>query len=216
MKFVLTSKFGALEEVRNFKPHTGVDIRLPEGTELSAIQDAIVERVVDYGGTNIGKGVVLKLHDGSHAIYGHLSQVNVEPGALVKAGQTIGLSGNTGHSTGSHLHFALKDSANHFVDPTSVALDMKGPLWKAAEKGGEKAVDHVTNELGPQFVNGLLDMIGSGANHLIELLTLKMPFIGGITVLACGILMIVTGDVGKYLARCFVGLTGVIVWLMLA
>jgi hypothetical protein len=211
MKFVLTSKYGALEEVRNFKPHTGVDIRLPEGTELSAIQDAIVERVVDYGATNIGKGVILKLHDGSHAIYGHLSHINVKEGALVKAGQTIGLSGNTGHTTGAHLHFALKDNANHFVDPTNVALSIKGPLWKAAEKGGEEAVDH----LGPQFVNGLLDMIGSGAHHLIDLLTLKMPFIGGITVLACGLLMLITGDVSKYLARCFVGLTGVIVWLML-
>jgi hypothetical protein len=211
MKFVLTSKFGALEEVRNFKPHTGVDIRLPEGTPLSAIQDAIVDRVVDYGATNLGKGVILKLHDGSHAIYGHLSHINVKGGALVKAGQTIGLSGNTGHTTGPHLHFALKDATNHFVDPTNVALSIKGPLWKAAEKGGEKAVDH----LGPQFVNGLLDMVGSGAHHLIDLLTLKMPFIGGVTVLACGLLMLITGDVSKYLARCFIGLTGVIVWLML-
>lgn len=212
MKFVLTSKFGALEEVRNFKPHTGVDIRLPEGTPLSAFQDAIVERVVDYGGANLGKGVVLKLHDGSHAIYGHLSQINVKEGVWVKAGQTIGLSGNTGHTTGPHLHFAMKDAANHFVDPTNVALSIKGPLWKAAEKGSEKAVDH----LGPQFVNGLLDMVGSGTHHLIDLLTLKMPFIGGVTVLACGLLMLITGDVSKYLARCFVGLTGVIVWLMLA
>jgi hypothetical protein len=211
MKFVLTSKFGALEEVRNFKPHTGVDIRLPEGTPLSAIQDAIVERVMDYGGENLGKGVMLQLHDGSHAIYGHLSHINVKEGALVKAGQTIGLSGNTGHTTGAHLHFAMKDAANHFVDPTNVALSIKGPLWKAAEKGGEKAVDH----LGPQFVNGLLDMVGSGAHHLIDLLTLKMPFIGGVTVLTCGLLMLITGDVSKYLARCFIGLTGVIVWLML-
>jgi hypothetical protein len=73
----------------------------------------------------------------------------------------------------------------------------------------------VASEWGPQFVNGLLDMVGSGAHHLIDLLTLKMPFIGGVTVLACGLLMLITGDVSKYLARCFIGLTGVIVWLML-
>jgi murein DD-endopeptidase MepM/ murein hydrolase activator NlpD len=52
--------------------------------------------------------VVVRHHNGLETLYGHLSKVLVEPGTTVKAGQSIGLGGNTGHSFGSHLHFEIR------------------------------------------------------------------------------------------------------------
>jgi hypothetical protein len=119
MKFRMSSKFGVLEEIREGK-HNGIDLAMPEGTTLRSIADGVIERVVDYGSENIGKGVIIKLEDGSRAIYGHMSDIDVKVGEAIKAGDVIGLSGNTGHSTGAHLHFGLwKDG--EYLDPTPYA-----------------------------------------------------------------------------------------------
>lgn len=120
MKFRLTSEFGMVEAIRGGRPHTGIDFAMLEGTELRAIGDSIVERVVDYGGENIGKGVILKLEDGTRAIYGHMSDIDVQQGAVLKAGDLLGESGNTGLSSGPHLHFGLwKDG--EYIDPAPIA-----------------------------------------------------------------------------------------------
>jgi hypothetical protein len=116
MRFKLTSPFGALEEIRNGKPHTGIDLKMESGTELRSIADGVIERVVDYGSQNIGKGVVIKLEDGTRLIYGHMSDISVKVGEIVSTGKLIGLSGNSGHSTGPHLHFGVWKDGKH-VDP---------------------------------------------------------------------------------------------------
>lgn len=90
----ITSPFGAKEWLRSHA-HTGVDIAMPIGTPLKSIKQAVVERVMDYGNQNIGKGVVLKLSDGKEVIYGHLSKIHVKAGQIVKGEEIIGLSGNT-------------------------------------------------------------------------------------------------------------------------
>jgi murein DD-endopeptidase MepM/ murein hydrolase activator NlpD len=121
LKFRLTSKFGELSPVRDFEPHHGIDFAMPEGTTLRSIGRGVVDRV--YDGTDaIGRGVSVKLDDGTRAIYGHMSGVNVRPGQSVTEGQTLGLSGDTGLSTGPHLHFALRDSSSgEWVDPSPIA-----------------------------------------------------------------------------------------------
>lgn len=137
MKFKVTSPYGVLEEVRDHA-HNGIDLAMPEGTPLRSIAEGVVERVVDYGDINIGKGVIIRLEDGTRHIYGHLSKVEVKAGEHVNAGELIGISGNTGHSTGAHLHFGVwKDG--HFVDPTALAEKVSAyagnitssdlPLW---------------------------------------------------------------------------------------
>ena len=114
MKFVITSPFGARESFRT-KPHTGIDIRMEDGTPLAAIKDGVI-KLADYGDKNAGKTVFLEMEDGKTAIYGHLSEFAVKDGQKVSEGQIIGYSGNTGFSTGEHLHFAIKDGAT-FIEP---------------------------------------------------------------------------------------------------
>lgn len=123
MKVNITCRYG---EVSKLHPngHTGIDLAFPEDTPLRAIRSGVAH-LVDYGKENIGKGVIIKHSDGSKEIYGHLSQFEVKEGQQVYAGDEIGLSGGTpgttgaGHSTGPHLHFGMKDSSGHFIDPSS-------------------------------------------------------------------------------------------------
>lgn len=123
MKFRLSSEFGVMEEVRNGRVHHGIDLAMPEGTPLRAIDDGIIESIVNYGADNIGKGVIIRLDDGTRAVYGHMNDVSVKQGQSIDAGEIIGLSGNTGYSTGAHLHFGLmKDGA--YLDPTPIAEEL--------------------------------------------------------------------------------------------
>jgi len=65
-------------------------------------------RIVKYERRGYGKYVVIRHDNGLETIYGHLSKQLVEENQLVKAGEVIGLGGNTGRSTGSHLHFETR------------------------------------------------------------------------------------------------------------
>jgi murein DD-endopeptidase MepM/ murein hydrolase activator NlpD len=65
------------------------------------------EAVITKNGCQYGKFVLIKHSNGLSTIYGHLSQVNVTPGQAVSTGERIGYSGNTGYTTGPHLHFGV-------------------------------------------------------------------------------------------------------------
>lgn len=99
-----------------------VDISMPVGTKIIAAKSGIVISTKDdYHAAGVTSGFFYDkanyvdiLHDdGSYAIYGHLllGGVKVKAGEHVKAGQVIALSGNTGFSTGPHLHFAIRHNA---------------------------------------------------------------------------------------------------------
>lgn len=87
--------------------HFGMDIKLRKGDSVLAAFDGIV-RVTKYDLHGFGKVVVIRHPSGVETIYGHLSKVLVDPNQKVKAGELIGFGGNTGHSTGSHLHFETR------------------------------------------------------------------------------------------------------------
>ena len=91
--------------------HEGVDFGIPIGTNVYACADGVVVLVKDSGDKAYGKHVKIAHHhdDGIfETIYGHLDQPTVEEGDRVLAGEPIGKSGNTGNSTGPHLHLTLK------------------------------------------------------------------------------------------------------------
>jgi hypothetical protein len=115
----ITSKFGSVDAVHK-TPHTGIDIATPEGTTLRALGEGVVDRIYD-GTTNIGKGLSIKFEDGTRVIYGHMNEVKVRIGEHVHAGEIIGLSGNTGNSTGPHLHLGMKSADGSWLDPTPLA-----------------------------------------------------------------------------------------------
>jgi hypothetical protein len=121
MKFRLSSEYGELSPIRDHV-HRGIDLAMPEGTTLRSIAEGTVERIADYGATNLGKGVFIRHDDGNLSIYGHMKDTSaVKVGEHVDAGEIIGISGNTGSSTGPHLHYAIKDANGNFVDPTPLA-----------------------------------------------------------------------------------------------
>ncbi len=116
-KFQRTSEYGALDSVHTV-PHTGIDIAMPFGTDVICPTDGIVSRLIDMGSENIGKAVVVKLKNGNELIFGHLSNFNVKVNEVIHHGQKIAESGNSGFSTGAHLHIGLKTVDGNFVDPS--------------------------------------------------------------------------------------------------
>ena len=100
---VVTSNFGA----RWGRAHKGLDIKVYIGDTIRAAWAGKV-RIVKYEGAGYGKYVVIRHNNGLETIYGHMSAWLVEENQTVKAGQPIGLGGNTGRSTGSHLHFETR------------------------------------------------------------------------------------------------------------
>lgn len=115
--FPISAGFGAIDHVHK-TPHTGVDVAMPIGTELHAIADGVITKVDAVGTTTLGRMVRVKLEDGTDVIYGHLSRVNVKVGDHVDAGELVGFSGNTGRSTGPHVHIQMvADGAN--IDPVA-------------------------------------------------------------------------------------------------
>jgi murein DD-endopeptidase MepM/ murein hydrolase activator NlpD len=85
--------------------HQGVDIRAEMGTWVGASADGVV--IFAGWGGNLGYAVKIKHKDGYMSIYGHLSKIFVHEGQKVSAGKLIAKSGNSGRTTGPHLHFAI-------------------------------------------------------------------------------------------------------------
>lgn len=95
--------------------HNGVDVAVVTGTDIKAPADGIVDSSYynDVGGLQ----VVLKHDNGYKTGYAHLSQALVAVGETVKQGQVIAKSGNTGRSTGPHLHFTFTNQLGVKLDP---------------------------------------------------------------------------------------------------
>ena len=96
--------------------HTGIDMVEPFGSPIYAADDGIVA-LVGSSSSGYGRYVVIAHSGGLDTLYGHLSAALVKVGQLVTQGQTIGLEGSTGNSTGPHLHFELRIKQKP-VDPT--------------------------------------------------------------------------------------------------
>jgi murein DD-endopeptidase MepM/ murein hydrolase activator NlpD len=86
--------------------HAGVDLAVPHGTPIYAAAAGSVILSRWYGG--YGYCVIIQHDDGVVSVYGHASALKCKEGQQVKAGDLIALSGNTGFSTGPHLHFELR------------------------------------------------------------------------------------------------------------
>ncbi len=113
---VVSSGFGMRIHplTHKYQMHQGVDIAMPTGTRIHAAESGRVTFAGHKDG--YGKVVIMEHADGYQSVYGHLSDIGVEAGDVVRRGETIGLSGNTGRSTGPHLHFEiLKDGKR--LDP---------------------------------------------------------------------------------------------------
>ena len=100
---MITSNFGS----RWGRQHKGIDVKVYIGDTIRAAFSGKV-RVVRYEARGYGKYVVIRHYNGLETIYGHMSKQLVTEDQEVRAGDPIGLGGNTGRSTGSHLHFETR------------------------------------------------------------------------------------------------------------
>lgn len=94
--------------------HWGIDFPLKPGTPIRAAGNGVVEKVVSEGKkSSYGKHIQIG-HDHIYSsLYAHLSNVYVVEGQMLQKGDTIGLSGNTGVTTGPHLHFEVFENGKH-------------------------------------------------------------------------------------------------------
>ncbi|GED85588.1 M23 family metallopeptidase [Streptomyces sp. 6-11-2] len=96
--------------------HSGQDFAVPTGTKVVAANAGTVVKAGPNGagdGPAYGNAVVIKHANGTYSQYAHLSRVDVRIGQAVATGQHIALSGNTGNSTGPHLHFEIRTTPNY-------------------------------------------------------------------------------------------------------
>lgn len=100
---LITSNYGP----RWGRVHKGLDIKVYIGDTIRAAFEGTV-RVVRYEANGYGNFVVIRHPNGLETVYGHMSKQLVRPNQRVKSGEPIGLGGNTGRSTGSHLHFETR------------------------------------------------------------------------------------------------------------
>lgn len=108
---------GVYGEDRGDHIHSGLDFAIPTGTTVRAVADGVV--IESYVSSTYGKRLVIKHTDGTYSTYNHLSYRLVSEGQRVEMGQAIARSGNTGRSTGPHLHFEVLDSDKDFLNPTT-------------------------------------------------------------------------------------------------
>lgn len=142
-----TSHFGP----RRRRFHYGLDLAMPTGEPIYAAFDGVV-RFSKYN-SSYGHLVVIRHDNGLETYYAHLSKRHVAPGMHVKAGDIIGLCGNTGRSRGSHLHFEIRYKGNA-MNPENVmntdTRDLISPeitlthnsFRKVAKRGKENANVH--------------------------------------------------------------------------
>ncbi|MCM2578842.1 M23 family metallopeptidase [Streptomyces meridianus] len=99
--------------------HTGIDFHADPGTSVHAVGAGTVVEA-GWGGA-YGNNIVIKMRDGSYTHYAHLSSIAVSVGESVTPGKQIGLSGSTGNTSGPHLHFEARSTAEYGSDIDPVA-----------------------------------------------------------------------------------------------
>jgi len=151
---VTNSRYG----IRNGKNHNGIDLNLKTGDTVSAAWSGKV-RYAKYNDGGFGNLVIIRHYNGLETFYAHLSKLLVFPDQDVIAGETIGLGGNTGHSSGPHLHFEVRfydDPINpeEMIDFTNKKLKTENlfvhkSLFKSGAKPSEYSDDKDVERIEP-------------------------------------------------------------------
>ncbi|MFI8965290.1 M23 family metallopeptidase [Streptomyces sp. NPDC053493] len=99
--------------------HSGIDFHASYGTRVVSVGSGTVVEA-GWGGA-YGNNIVIRMNDGTYTQYGHLSAIHVHVGQTVTPGEQIGVSGSSGNSTGPHLHFEARTTAEYGSDINPVA-----------------------------------------------------------------------------------------------
>jgi len=141
VKRVITQLFGSTafsKRLYTSGTHNGVDFGVPTGTPVKAVLSGTVTASgntdLQAGCYSYGKWVLLKHDNGLSTLYAHLSSIIVSQGASVATGDTIALSGNTGYSTGPHLHLTVFATQGMRVQTYSSSIGCKQVTIPIADK----------------------------------------------------------------------------------
>lgn len=135
---LVTSHYGYRAQFRRF--HYGTDIKVYVGDTIRSVFNGKI-RIVAYDRSGYGYYVLIRHDNGLETLYGHMSKQLVRENQVVRAGQPIGLGGNTGRSNGSHLHFETR-FLGQFINPENMfsfeARDAKGDcyVYRSNGRGG--------------------------------------------------------------------------------
>ncbi|MFJ9648026.1 M23 family metallopeptidase [Streptomyces sp. NPDC004244] len=113
--YTLSATFGLGGTMWSHK-HSGQDFAVPVGTPVKAVSAGVVVKAGPNGGGDgpaYGNAIVVKHGNNTYSQYAHLSKIQVHVGQKVAKGGQIGLSGNTGNSSGPHLHFEIRTTPNY-------------------------------------------------------------------------------------------------------
>ena len=131
----VTSHYGYRRSFRRL--HYGTDIKVFVGDTIRAAFSGKI-RVVQFERKGYGNYVIIRHPNGLETVYAHMSKHLVKPDQIVRRGEPIGLGGNTGRSTGSHLHFETR-FLGQFIDPEKLfdfeAQDVKGDFYLYCSNG---------------------------------------------------------------------------------
>lgn len=122
-KYTLSARFAQSGSMWN-STHSGQDFAVASGTQVVAAHGGTVVKAGGNGagdGSAYGNAIVIKHGNGRYSQYAHLSRIQVKVGQVVTTGQRIALSGSTGNSSGPHLHFEIRTTANYgsAIDPVA-------------------------------------------------------------------------------------------------
>lgn len=125
--YTLTQKYGKTSYSGHYASgkHNGIDLANKVGTPIYAAADGKVVGVGNNGRYAYGRWIAIDHGNGLTTLYGHLSAQNVSKGTKVSKGQRIGSLGNTGNSTGAHLHFTVFSSKSFDVVPSKIVSSLK-------------------------------------------------------------------------------------------
>lgn len=155
------------------KFHTGVDFAVGVGNPVYSVKKGTVVAVKDNGSEGFGKSIAIRHGDGYTSFYAHLNAQGVKVGDQVEAGQPIGISGNTGLSSGPHLHFEVREKSfdqSTNVDPIAYISGATKPT-RAADFTAESATSGETAEQ----TKSLIGTLSSGQRLLPSLIGAPSP-----------------------------------------
>lgn len=141
--------------------HRGIDIAVPVGTPVHAIRKGLVV----FAGVRSGYGstVIVEHANGDRTLYGHNSLVRVATGEVVESGAIVAFSGNTGRSTGPHVHFERLPSSRSVLEPVEteeanipqhVSNDDQRDLFEQRMEESVNSVLRTINHFSPTGLDG--------------------------------------------------------------
>jgi hypothetical protein len=191
--------FGSPDPDYTSGQHPGIDLGLPFGTPVYAAEQGTVVFAGWMAG--LGNTIIMTLDGTQQIVFGHLSHIGVKRGDVAGAGMQIGLSGNSGNTTGNHLHFEVRSGSGIPADPVAWLknhLDLRGYLGTAI--GSQKTGDPTAR--GPLDVPGAIsDAVTSIGKSLTQIAYMVL----GLVLFIVGLWLTVKAEGGKLPVPAHVG-----------